>query len=166
MAFLVPTWKAMYNPGQKSLGQYCNIHISLSFLGSLFKQCTLLEIFLQFSLPSPYTKVKLRKIVDTRVQHCLWGEGRGWTCMNWKTTPETQKCPKTIVHDCISSMVWTRVQYVTLHLRDWHSVAKLHYRNMPKSALSCEDWSPNWYGFCVGTKAIWHSANKALIIHF
>ena len=40
-----------YNPGQKSSGQYCNIHIFLSFLGSLLKQCILFEIFLQFSLP-------------------------------------------------------------------------------------------------------------------
>ena len=50
-----------YNPGQKSLGQYCNIHIFLSFLGSLLKQCILFEIFLQFSLPPPYTKLKLGK---------------------------------------------------------------------------------------------------------
>ena len=49
------------NPGQKSLGQYCNIHIFLSFLGSLLKQCILFEIFLQFSLPPPYTKLKLGK---------------------------------------------------------------------------------------------------------
>ena len=28
----------VYNPGQKSLGQYCHIHIFLSFLGSLLKQ--------------------------------------------------------------------------------------------------------------------------------
>ena len=44
---------ASYNPGQNSLGQYCNIHIFLSFLGSLLKQCFLFEIFLQFSLPRP-----------------------------------------------------------------------------------------------------------------
>ena len=50
-----------YNPGQKVLGQYCNIHIFLSFLGSLLKQCILFEIFLQFSLPPPYTKLKLGK---------------------------------------------------------------------------------------------------------
>ena len=85
------------NPGQKSLGQYFNIHIFVSFLGSLLKQCVLFEIFLQFCLPPPYTKLKLGKILDTCVQHYLWGEGRGWTCMNWKTP---QKCPKTFVHDC------------------------------------------------------------------
>ena len=49
----------------------------------------LFKIFLQFSLPPPYTKLKLRKILDTRVQHCVWGERRGWTCVNWKTP---QKC--------------------------------------------------------------------------
>ena len=52
---------AFYNPGQKSLGQYCSIHTVLSFLGSLLKQCIIFEIFLQFSLPPPYTKLKLGK---------------------------------------------------------------------------------------------------------
>ena len=43
---------------QKSLGQYCNIHIFLSFLGSLLKQRIIFEIFLQVSLPPPYIKLK------------------------------------------------------------------------------------------------------------
>ena len=49
------------NPGQKSLGQYHNIHIILSFPDSLLKQCILFKIFLQFFLPPPYTKLKLGK---------------------------------------------------------------------------------------------------------
>ena len=48
------------NPGRKSLGIYCNMHISLSFLRSLLKQC-IFEIFLHFPLPPPYTKLKLGK---------------------------------------------------------------------------------------------------------
>ena len=80
-----------YNPGQKSLGQYCNIHI---FLGSLLKQCIFFEIFLQFSLTPPYTKLKLGKILETRVQQCLWGEGRGWTCVNWKTPQKLKRVPR------------------------------------------------------------------------
>ena len=52
---------AFYNPGQKSFGQYCSIHTVLSFLGSLLKQCIIFEIFLQFSLPPPYTKWNLGK---------------------------------------------------------------------------------------------------------
>ena len=80
-----------YNPGQKSLGQYCNIHI---FLGSLLKQCIFFEIFLQFSLPPPYTKLKLGKLLETRVQQCLWGEGRGWTCVNWKTPQKLKRVPR------------------------------------------------------------------------
>ena len=83
-----------YNPGQTSLGQYCNIHIFLSFLGSLLKRCSLSENFLQFSLLPPYTTLKLKKILDTRVQHCLWGEGRGWTCVNWKTPQKCKSVPR------------------------------------------------------------------------
>ena len=64
-------------------------------LGSLLKQRILSEIFLPFSLPPPYTKLKLaKKIVDTRVQHCLWGEGRGWTCVNWKTPQKRKSVPR------------------------------------------------------------------------
>ena len=59
------------------------IHIFLLLLGSLLKQGNVFEIFLRFSLLPPYRKLKLgKKILDTRIQHCLWGEGRGWTCMN------------------------------------------------------------------------------------
>ena len=66
-----------YNPGQKSLGQYCNIHIFLSFLGSLLKQCILFEILLQFCLQPPYTKLKLGKNSGyTRLTLFVgWGEG-------------------------------------------------------------------------------------------
>ena len=73
----------IYNPEKKSLGQYCNF-IFLSFLGSVLKQC-----FSKFSCsspsPHPIQSWNSKKILDTRVQHCLWGEGRGWTCVNWKT---------------------------------------------------------------------------------
>ena len=64
-----------------------------SFLGSLLKRCILFENFLQFSLPPPYTKLKLEKILDTRV-HCLRGEGRGWTCVNWQTPQKCKGVPR------------------------------------------------------------------------
>ena len=38
-----------------------NIHIFLSFLGSVIKHCIVFEISLKFSLPLPYTKLKLGK---------------------------------------------------------------------------------------------------------
>ena len=47
-----------------------------------------MEIFLQFPSPPPtlYKVETRKKILDTRVQHCLWGDrGEGWTCVNWKT---------------------------------------------------------------------------------
>ena len=40
------------------------------------------KIFLQFSLPTLYKVETRKKILDTRVQHCLWGEGRGWICVS------------------------------------------------------------------------------------
>ena len=44
--------------------------------------------------PPPYTKLKLGKNLDTRVQHCLWDEGRGWTCVNWKTPQKRKSVPR------------------------------------------------------------------------
>ena len=88
----------------------CNIHIFLSFLGSLLKQCILFEIFLQFSLPPPYTKLNSEKFwIHVRVQHCLWGEGRGLNLCALEIAPETQKCPKTFVHDC--RYIKTNIKY-------------------------------------------------------
>ena len=86
--------------------------------------------FLAVLPPPTLYKVETRKkILDTCVQHCLWGEGKGWACVNnlvpWILSyaslrseeerepgngvavwigkrPEMQKCPKTFVHDCSS----------------------------------------------------------------
>ena len=103
------TWKFVVlliwtnNPGQKSLGQYCNIHIFLSFLGSLLKQCIVFEIFLQFSLPpppTPYTKLKLGKNAAYTRPTLFVGWGERLDLCELENAPETQKCTKTFVHDC------------------------------------------------------------------
>ena len=91
---------AFYNPGQKSFGQYSNIHIFLSFLGSLLKQCIIFEMFLQFSLPPPYTKLKLGKNSGYTRPTLFVGWGEGLDLYELENAPEKQKCPKTVVHDC------------------------------------------------------------------
>ena len=56
------------------------------------------EIFLLFS-----HKVEIgKKLLDIRVQSCLWGEGRGWACVKWTTS---QKCK--IVPRLLSMIVAT-----------------------------------------------------------
>ena len=64
------------------------------------KQCIIFEIFLQFSLPPPYTKLKLGKNSGyTRsTLFVRWGEG--FDLYELENAPERQKCPKTFVHDC------------------------------------------------------------------
>ena len=88
----------IYNPGQTFLGKDCNIHIFLSFVGSLLKQCNLFGIFLQFSLPPAYTKLKLgKKILDIVCRVVR----EGLDLFELENAPEiTQKCPKTCIHDC------------------------------------------------------------------
>ena len=44
--------------------------------------------------PHPIQSWSSEKILDTRVQHCLWGEGRGWTCVNWKTPQRHKSVPR------------------------------------------------------------------------
>ena len=56
--------------------------------------------FLVVFPPPPYTKPKLeKKNLETCVQRCLWGEGRGRVCVNWKTPPKFKSIPS-FVHDC------------------------------------------------------------------
>ena len=62
------------NPGQKSLGQYCNIHIFLLFLGSSPVQR--FRNFLAVLPPPTLYKVETwKKILDTRIQHCCGVRG-------------------------------------------------------------------------------------------
>ena len=51
--------------------------------------------FLVVLPPSPYTKLQLgKKILETCVQRCLWGEGRGRVCVNWKTPQKFKSIPR------------------------------------------------------------------------
>ena len=44
---------------------------------------------------SPYTKLQLeKKNLETCVQRCLWGEGRGRVCVNWKTSQKFKSIPR------------------------------------------------------------------------
>ena len=67
---------------------YCNNHIFLSFLGSPLKHRILFEIFLQFSLPPPYIKLKFGKHSEYMRPTLFvgWGEGFGPVCIG--------KCPR------------------------------------------------------------------------
>ena len=86
---------ATCNPGQSPWNSTAIFIFFLLFLSSLIKQCSVFEIFLAV-LPSPTLyKVKTRKkILDRRIQHCLCGEGRGWTCVNWKTPQKCKSVPR------------------------------------------------------------------------
>ena len=70
------------------------------FSGSLLKQCIIFEIFLQFYLPPPYTKLKLGKKSGYTRPTLFVGWGEGLDLCELENAPETQKCPETFVHDC------------------------------------------------------------------
>ena len=61
------------------------------------------RIFLQFSLPPPYTKLKLGKNSGYTRPTLFVGWGEGLDLCELENAPETQKYPKTFVHDCSSN---------------------------------------------------------------
>ena len=84
-----------YNPGQKSLGQYSNIHIFLSFLGSLSKTVHHFRNVFAVLPPPPYTKLKLAKNSGYTRPTLFVGWGQGlWICMNWKTPSKRKSVPR------------------------------------------------------------------------
>ena len=99
------------------------------FSGSLLKQCIIFEIFLQFTLPHPIQSWNSGKNLDTRVQHCLWGEGRGWTCVNWKTPQKRKSVPRllsmivaTMLEGVALSFVWVHWPLV-IQTENWSAIS-------------------------------------------
>ena len=92
---------AFYNPGQKSFGQYSNIHIFLSFLGSLSKTVHhFRNVFAVLPPPTLY-KVETRKKFWIHASNIVCGVRAGVVDLyELKNALKTQKCPKTFVHDC------------------------------------------------------------------
>ena len=127
-----------YNPGQTFLGQCCNIHSFLSFLGSLLKQCILFEIFLQFSLPHPIQNWNSEKILDTRVQHCLWGKGRGWACVNWKTPRKRKSVPRLLSMIVGLLSLRLRSHYTGKYIRG--GTSRSHTWNLVSARLAERVW--------------------------
>ena len=105
-------------------------------LGSLLKQCIFFKILLQFALlpPSPpYTKLKLRKNSESRVQHCLWSEKRGWTCVKWKTPHKSKSFPR-----LLSMIVDTTVCRTSTAQRSFSLRAIASWNKLNEDPKRCE----------------------------
>ena len=95
-ALLLPSENS-YNPGQKSLGQYCNIHIFLSFLGSLYTVHPFRNFFAV--LPPPTQLGKNSGYTRPTLIVCGVRGGVGPVCI--ENAPGTRKCPETSVRNCL-----------------------------------------------------------------
>ena len=74
-------------------------------------------IFLQFSLPPPFTKLKLRKNSGYTRPTLFVGWGEGLDLCELVNAPEMQKCPKTFVDDCRwKAFNRAKTELVELHL--------------------------------------------------
>ena len=56
-------------------------------------------MFLQFSPPPHYTKLKLRKNSGYKCPMLFVGWGEGLGMCELENAPPMQKCPKTFIHD-------------------------------------------------------------------
>ena len=86
--------------------------------------------------PTTLYKVETRKkILDTRDQHCLWGEGRGWTCVNWKTPQKRKRVPRLLSMIVVPVPVYTPLtKLFKLSTQLW-SAASLNLYSMPQPRL-------------------------------
>ena len=92
-------------------------------LGPLMKQCFLFEIFFHFSPPpppfNPIQSWDSETILDARVQHRWWGEGRGWACVNWKTPQKCKSVPRLLSMSVVlfgySTLPYCTIQWVSFH---------------------------------------------------
>ena len=122
------------------MGKYCNTHIFLSFwVPSLNSAENPFRNFAAVLTPSTLYKVETRKkILDTRVQHCLWGEGRFWTGVNRKT-PQKRKSVSRLLSMIVGTRIfhWTKIRPFLCERRRrlatsfWHiSLPSLHDHNV------------------------------------
>ena len=100
--FCWSSWFSMHSTilDKSSLDSTAAFILFCLFLGSPLKQCIIFEIFLQFSLPPPYTKWKLGKSSGYTRPTLFVGWGEVLDLYELENAPETQKCPKTFVHNC------------------------------------------------------------------
>ena len=91
------SWRKQYKSAQeqsdkKSLGTVMQYSYFFCHSEYLIRQCCQHPFGNFLAIFPPPTLYKV-KILDTRVQHCLWGEGRAWACVNWKT-PRNASVPR------------------------------------------------------------------------
>ena len=98
----------------------------------------LFRIFLQFSLPHPIQSWYSKKILDTRVQHCLWGEGKGWTCVNWKTPQKRKSIPRLL------SMIVVPIIQTSGQIRIYNSYKLKFWRTGNDVLRKIDGFATNW----------------------
>ena len=84
-----------YNRGLKSLRPWCSAHVFCHFWVPSLKSASFSKFSWSSPFPNPIQNWHSEKILGTRVKLCLWGEGRGWACVNCDS--DIQKCPKTFL---------------------------------------------------------------------
>ena len=107
------------------------------------KQCILFEIFLRLSLPPPYTKLKLGENSGyTRPTFFVWW-GEGLDLCELENAPETQMCPKTLVHDCSSDCV--KISTIYLLVVSYCGLFSLFEQESVKYNSAISDEKPSYW---------------------
>ena len=77
--------------------------------------------------PHPIQSWNSEKILDTRVQHCLCGVGRSWTCVNWKTPQKRESVPRLLSMIVGSEFKTYCRRYYKLLGRPWPAMKECHF---------------------------------------
>ena len=90
--------------------------------------------------PHPIQSWNSEKILNTHVQRCLWGEGRGWTSMNnyWKTPQKRKSVPR-----LLSMIVWERGGRKKCNFEGSSSLVKCFFRLLMKD----RNWTNRFLAF-------------------
>ena len=97
---LFPQNQDSYNPGQKSLGQYCNIHFFSVISRFSLKAVHPVRKFFAVLPPCTLYKVETRKKFWIHASNIVCGAREGGGPVWIENPPEMQKCLKTFVHAC------------------------------------------------------------------
>ena len=81
--------------------------------GCPYKTVQPFKKILQFSRATPYTKLKLKTILDTHVHPCLWGGGEVGHCDLKRASPMPMECPRLLsMIESTNATIWKQLAWL------------------------------------------------------
>ena len=115
--------------------------------------------------PHPIQSWNSEKNLNIRVQHCLWGKGRGWACVNWKTPRKRKSVPRLLSMIVGLLSLRLRSHYTGKYIRG--GTSRSHTSNLVLARLAERVWCTKFQSSLLNIY-FRHSGFQStlLIIHF